>query len=67
MSLCGLSAFVRGVWIKMGDPESLQNPCSSRSALSNGTLLLPIAQVNFYHPHGFQNLPGLLRGQVQSC
>ncbi len=66
MSLCDLSSLDFGIRIKIADPKRSQNPRRPRRALSHRPLLLAMAQIDFHHPHGFQNLPGFLRRQVQT-
>ena len=53
--------------IKVLDAQRAEDGGGSAAALRHGLLVLPVAEIDVHHAHGFQRLPSFVGGEVQTC
>ena len=49
------------------DAQRAEDGGGSLAALRHGLLVLPVAEIDVHHPHGFQRLTSFVGGEVQAC
>ena len=52
---------------RVPDAQRAEDGGGSPAALRHGLLVLPVAEIDVHHPHGFQRSPSFVGGEVQAC